>query len=235
MRYADKKYKEKSYIVYLHICPNNKVYVGLTCQSPECRWNEGEGYKHQQLFYRAIHKYGWSNIKHVIVQDNLTLNEASLLEKTLIAEYKSNNVDYGYNLTDGGEGISGYHLTEEQLERHRQSSLGRKHTQATKDKISKINKGRKLNLTDEQRAVRAERAKKLPHPKRTDEQKKKMSEIYYGLTNKPIHNKPHTEETKQRISKAVKARGPVSDETRRKLSKAAKQQWKRQKENNGGK
>lgn len=233
MRYADKKYKEKSYTVYMHICPNQKVYIGLTCQSPEGRWNNGEGYKHQALFYRAIKKYGWANIEHKIIQSNLTLDEASKLEQTLIVKYNANDSKYGYNLTNGGEGISGYHLTEEQLKRHRQVSLGRKHTQATKDKISKLNKGRKLNLTDEQRKACAERARKLPHYKRTDEQKKRMSDAYEKRRDRPGHTTPHTEETKQKISKAVRARGPVSDETRKKLSEAAKKQWIRQKQNKG--
>lgn len=215
----------------MHKCPNNKIYVGLTCQSPYGRWNDGKGYKHQQLFYRAINKYGWENIEHIIVKDGLSLDEASTLEKELIAKYKANNIEYGYNLTSGGEGISGYHLTEEQLERHRQNSLGRKHTQATKDKISRLNKGRKLNLTDEQRAACAERAKNLPHYKRTDEQKKRMSESYEKRRDKPGHAMPHTDETKRKISIAVKSRGPVSDETRKKLSDAAKLQWKRQKQN----
>lgn len=221
----------------MHKCPNNKVYIGLTCQFVECRWNNGEGYKHQKLFYRAIQKYGWDNIEHIVLAENLTFNEASDLEKDLISKYKSNNSKYGYNLTDGGEGISGYHLNAEQLERHRQNALGRKHTQATKDKISKINKGRKLNLTDEQRAVLAERARHLPHYKRTDEQRKQMSEAYEKRRDRPGHTVPHSEETKRKISEAVKNRGPVSDETRRRLSEAAKRQWirqKQQKQKNGG-
>lgn len=234
MRYADKRYKEKSYTVYIHKCPNNKVYVGLTSQSVEGRWNEGKGYKHQRLFFRAIQKYGWNNIEHIIFAENLTLDEACSLERDLILKYKSNNKNYGYNLTDGGEGTSGFHLNDEQLERHRQNSLGRKHTQVTKDKISKLNKGRKLNLTDEQRASLAERAKNLPHNKKTAEQRKKMSEAYEKRRDKPGHAMPHTEETKRKIGEAVRARGPLSEETRRKLSEAAKRQWKRQKQNKNG-
>lgn len=228
MRYADDKYKEKSHTVYMHICPNSKVYVGLTCQSVEGRWNGGEGYKHQKLFYRAIQKYGWDNIQHIIVVSNVTLDDACELERQLIAYYQSNNPNYGYNLTDGGEGISGYHLTNEQIERRKQSSLGRKHIQATKDKISKLNKGRKLNLTDEQRRACVERALKLPHPKRTEEQKKRMSEAYEKRRDKPGHAMPHTEETKRKISEKSKGR-KLSEETKEKLRQAALKQWKRQK------
>ena len=33
------------YIVYMHISPNNKKYIGITCQSLKNRWRNGEGYK----------------------------------------------------------------------------------------------------------------------------------------------------------------------------------------------
>lgn len=33
-----------NYIVYKHIFPNNKIYIGLTRQKPERRWRNGDGY-----------------------------------------------------------------------------------------------------------------------------------------------------------------------------------------------
>ena len=30
--------------VYRHIAPSGKVYIGITCQKPEYRWNNGNGY-----------------------------------------------------------------------------------------------------------------------------------------------------------------------------------------------
>lgn len=32
------------YIVYMHICPNNKKYIGITSQKPEKRWGNGKNY-----------------------------------------------------------------------------------------------------------------------------------------------------------------------------------------------
>ena len=60
----------------MHICPNNKKYIGITCQEPEKRWINGKGYKTNDYFFRAIQKYNWNNIKHEILFNNLTKKEA---------------------------------------------------------------------------------------------------------------------------------------------------------------
>ena len=64
------------YIVYMHRNKiNNKCYVGQTCQKPETRWGgQGQGYRQQPYFYRAIQKYGWDNFEHIILEDNIPEN-----------------------------------------------------------------------------------------------------------------------------------------------------------------
>ena len=94
--------EENNYIVYVHICPNNKKYIGITKLSPNRRWKNGKGYKHCVLFYKAIKKYGWENIEHKILFENLNKKDACQKEQQLIAFYKSNNSQYGYNITNGG-------------------------------------------------------------------------------------------------------------------------------------
>lgn len=99
--------------VYVHIIPkditnykNDKYYVGITCKKNcEQRWYlNGTGYRRNVHFYNAIEKYGWGNIIHEIIAENLTHNEANMLEKALIRELKSNNSEYGYNHSVGGDG-----------------------------------------------------------------------------------------------------------------------------------
>ena len=92
------------FCVYRHTAPNGKVYVGITSLSPERRWNKGLGYKKQPLFYRAIQKYGWDNFTHEVLYSGLSVLEASALEEELIRKYRSNNSQFGYNLSCGGFG-----------------------------------------------------------------------------------------------------------------------------------
>ena len=91
-----------NYCVYELVFPNGKRYIGLTGQKPELRWKNGRGYK-GQLVYKPIKKYGWKNIKHIVVSDRLSQEQAIRLEKYLISYYKSNNPCFGYNCTEGGE------------------------------------------------------------------------------------------------------------------------------------
>lgn len=86
---------ENPYKVYIHILPNNCIYIGITKQKLERRWNEGEGYNENKFFYYNIKKYGWENIKHLLFKENLTEAEARMIEKDLITFYSNNEIDTG--------------------------------------------------------------------------------------------------------------------------------------------
>lgn len=90
-------YDSDLYLVYKHTDPTGKVYIGITQNHPQTRWNEGGGYEKQTKFYRAIQKYGWINFKHEIVAAGLTEESAKKLENQLILENKSYDEKYGYN------------------------------------------------------------------------------------------------------------------------------------------
>ena len=91
------------YSVYKHECPNGKVYIGITSLPPEERWNKGRGYSNNYHFFNAIIKYGWDNIMHSVLHRGLAQNDAQWIEAQLIAQYHSDNPQYGYNNTVGGE------------------------------------------------------------------------------------------------------------------------------------
>ena len=125
----------RKYIIYKHINKiNGKVYIGQTCTTPERRWKCGKGYIGNKYFYNAIKKYGWDNFEHIILLENLTLEEANVIEENLIKEYKSNNKEYGYNLRSGGKNSAMHPDTKKLIS---QSKMGHIVTDETKAKISK--------------------------------------------------------------------------------------------------
>ena len=90
------------YKIYAHINRiNKKVYIGQTCRKPEIRWNNGKGYINNPKFYPAILKYGWDGFEHIILEEGLTKEEASIAEQKWITHFDSYN--NGYNATTGGE------------------------------------------------------------------------------------------------------------------------------------
>ena len=155
---------------------NNKVYVGITSLKPQERWHkDGSGYKLNNHFWRAIEKYGWDNFEHIIFAENLTKQEACKMEIGLIALYQTNNSDYGYNLSTGGDGGgSGIPWSEEQRKSLSDKLKGRTLSDEWKAKISEANTGKR-------------------HSKET---KKKLSEQRQGELNN-FYGKHHTEETRK--------------------------------------
>ncbi len=87
--------ESEGYKVYIHILPNNSIYIGQTKGKLEDRWCNGEGYKENKLFYLNIKKYGWENIKHLLYKENLTETEADIIEKDLIRFYSNNEIATG--------------------------------------------------------------------------------------------------------------------------------------------
>lgn len=195
-----------TYYIYKHTTPNNKVYIGKTTNYMR-RWNNGNGYKNNTYFYRAIQKYGWKNISHEIIASGLSLEEANKLEIKLISEYNSTDYRYGFNNTAGGDGClgfspseitrkkrriamtgkrTGYKMSEETKEKIRQKAIGRKLSEETKIKISEARKGRKH--TEESKRKISEALKKIP----------KENRYFYG--------KSLSEEHKQNISKGNKGK-----------------------------
>lgn len=102
---------DEKWTLYLHTVPKelsgydyDKHYIGITTKNINERWGKnGSGYR-KQIFYNAILKYGWENIRHEILFENLTKEEAFSLEKEYIKKYKSNIKPYGYNIASGGHG-----------------------------------------------------------------------------------------------------------------------------------
>jgi group I intron endonuclease len=116
MEMTDKKWK-----VYVHINNiNNKLYVGITSQSVKARWENGRGYSESPKFWNAIQKYGWDNFEHKVLFDNLCETEAKEIEKSSIKNLNLRDDRFGYNITEGGDGVCGHHHTDETKERLRQ-------------------------------------------------------------------------------------------------------------------
>lgn len=141
----------KKYVVYLHIFPNNKHYVGITCLKPVSRrWRCGSSYKSQPKMYNAILKYGWENIKHKILFSDLTLEEANKKEIECIKLYDS--VSNGYNVSTGGGGTNGIHCKEETKIKIGNANRGKKKSEKSRNNLKKYilehgawNKGKKLS------------------------------------------------------------------------------------------
>jgi len=89
---------------------NSKLYFGITKCSLQKRWNE---HRHNSLKSKkkshlclAIKKYGIENFTIELVKECLSEKEMYNMEINLIKEYRTNEREYGYNNSKGGESSS---------------------------------------------------------------------------------------------------------------------------------
>ena len=166
----------------------------------------------------------------LILKKGLSETEAFRHEIYMIAVFGRKDLGLGilHNRTDGGDGSSNRVLLESSRRKMVEAATGRKHTEKTKQKISKSKMGEKnpnygrspSQETKEKLSIAnsGERNHQYGKP-HSDETKKKMSEALTGRN--------HTEETKKKLSD-FRTGKTLSEETKRKMSEA--QQRRRQRE-----
>ena len=82
---------EKLYIVYVHITPDGMHYYGVT-NNIKRRWSSnGVEYRGTSL-YPYIEKFGWDNIKHIILFENQSKEDALKIEDSLITTAQEDGV-----------------------------------------------------------------------------------------------------------------------------------------------
>lgn len=117
----------RSYTLYKHIFPNGKLYFVITSHPVQERWRkDGSGYKNNALMWKAINKYGWDNIQHIILFENLSEEQANMLEEKYINTFNTQDPNYGYNIRAGGLVVSGWRHTEEAKKKMSEKLKGRK-------------------------------------------------------------------------------------------------------------
>jgi group I intron endonuclease len=165
-----------------------------------------------RYFNNIIKKLGFENVAVVILHEGLTEEEALEYEVYYIAVYKD---EFGFklsNMTDGGEGITGYHHTEETREKlakvmreirvgENAPMFGKTHSKQSRLKMSKArigvqpaNKGVPMPP-----AAKEKMRRKLTGRKLSDEARAKTKLAFLG--------KNHSEEAKERISKVNSGKG----------------------------
>lgn len=214
--------KNNKWIVYCHTCPNGKRYFGVTSYSPNIRWRNGQGYKNAP-FHNAISKYGWDNIKHEVLFENLTKGDAEQKEVELIRRYQTLMSENGYNCATGGGVNSGFKMSDEAKEKLRIAQTGRKHSEEAKKRMSESRKGEKAywygkKLSDETKEkirngkigennpnfgkrIRSEDYLKALSERMTGKNHPMYgkSELFLGDKN-PMYGKKHSEETIKKYS-----------------------------------
>jgi len=213
------------FFVYKIVCvKNGKIYIGQTSEGIIERWNRHVTYlrltpvEKRSCLQRAMIKYGVESFKIEPVEKCSNQEELDVAEKKWIAETRSYDHEFGYNMTMGGRGG----LPTDDVKQKISNSLkqkyadgwvhpmkGKHHTEETKKKLRIVLQGK---MDGENNPFFGQ--------KHTKETCKKMSEAHSGERN-GFFEKNHTSETRAKISASKQN---ISDETRNKISEAKRGQ-----------
>ena len=205
---------------------NGKQYVGIS-KNLTARWNTHiSANGSAPALHAAIKKYGKDEFIFSHICDAFDFDAACDIERMLIVQHNT-KAPNGYNLTDGGEGVVGRPMTDQDKEVRRQASIayvkqlsleervekygtkGRKHTPETIKKIRQSNIGKNLGKTasEETKSKMSAIHKSRPRQPLNNKTKEKIRHSLLGRkmpeSEKPKHasffGRTHSEETKARI------------------------------------
>lgn len=168
----------KGYIYCIYNKINNKAYIGQTINFDKRvkehirKLNQG---KHANIHLQhSWNKYGEYCFEFYLLLSDINEEDLNKYETMYIQLFNTFNYQYGYNLTLGGDGVSGYTHDEDALQRMRDN-----HADFSGEKHPFYNK------------------------KHTDEVRLVISECMKGENN-GMYGRRHSEETRKLISEKMK-------------------------------
>lgn len=194
---------KKFYVYRITNTINHKVYIGKSVD-PKSRFathkytagSNSKSYK-QLLLHKSIKKYGKENFSMEILGEYDSEELSFEYEKYFISTHKSNIINFGYNMTDGGEGASGWIMPEKTKLKLSQDRLGaqnpmfnRSASKITRQKLVESNKNRtKPKHSKETIEFYRQNIKNIDLSKRiSNDTKSKIIDMYesYQYTKKQI-------------------------------------------------
>jgi len=210
-----KKYKIGIYrILTKH---NNKIYIGSS-KNIHMRWH-----KHRYELRKNIHsnkhmlnvynKYGEEDFEFSIIEEVENISLSTEREQHYIDLYKCYDKNVGYNKRKKAETNLGVVCSEVTREKHRINSLGKKHSEETKKIISEKNKGKIFSEETRKKMSLAKKGKSnhWKGKKRSESQRKFLSELAKQRTGVKNSNSKLTEEQVEEIKNMHKQKIKIND------------------------
>lgn len=131
---------------------NGKFYIGKTTKGLNRRRTEHLSFiEPKTIFQKAIKKYGKDSFEWEVILECKTSEDLIYSEKEMIRLYVSNNNNFGYNMTEGGDGFAHGEKNPVHRPEIKQKIINKlklnngSFRQEVRDKISKTLKGRLLS------------------------------------------------------------------------------------------
>lgn len=154
--------KTKGYWVYAHITPDGMQYIGMSQQQPSQRWVPSD-YKGTTL-EPYIEQYGWENMSHTVLLDNLTKAQAEQWEDQIITELQMNGLCINKKRSGGHKRDNDEVYKEQRLEY--QKIYNKAHRDEQKEYSKAYRKAHKEEILEQKKAYyQANREERLEYQK----------------------------------------------------------------------
>ena len=180
---------DKKYVVYQHVTPDGMYYFGQTNDIKQ-RWiGNGRLYKGTAL-EPYIEKFGWDNIKHIVLFENQTKENALWIEDFLITTAQEDGVCINKQRSGNIRKEEGYDKKyyEENKEQIRKQQ--KQYYEENKDKILEQQKQYYEQNKDKRREQRQQRYQKnrdkINEQRRQRYQRKKEEKQFKEFRNLPL-------------------------------------------------
>jgi len=199
------------YLITNTVNDKKKKYVGITQHKHSKRFRQHINAANRGLntvICNAIRKYGEKAFTIALLDKTSDIDNLCDLEFHYIKQYNT-KAPNGYNVTDGGDGITGFSFSEESKKKMSASAIGKPSWNKGKKGLQVAwNKGQPMSDEQKKKISIAKIGKTV-----SEETKRKMSIAHTGIT--------HSEETKKKLAKIQTGR-KYSEESRNKMSESQK-------------
>ena len=205
---------DKKYVVYQHVTPDRMYYFGQT-QNVERRWrNNGVEYKGTAL-QPYIEKFGWDNLKHIVLFKDQTRENALWIENFLIETAQEDGVCINKQRSGLVSKEEGY---------------SQEYYQQNKDKIKQYYEENKQQIREQKQQYYEENKQQILEQKQQyyEENKDKIKQ-YYEENKQQIREqqKQYYEENKQQI---LEQKQQYYEQNKDKIREQRRQRYQRKKE-----
>lgn len=169
--------------VYKHTCIiTGKSYIGQTKNLEKRTKEHIRPSSACHAFRNAIRKYGWNNFTTEILAENLSVQEANTLEEKPIDEHQT-LAPQGYNLCKGGKNHTHSEETKLKISLLKRgkprSEFAKQQMRGPRGPQPNMRKPKKIS--DEERAVRSERVRRLRTGTKHSEETKERMQKPHGI------------------------------------------------------
>ena len=176
---------DKKYVVYQHVTPDGMYYFGQT-QNVERRWsNNGAEYKRTAL-QPYIEKFGWDNIKHIVLFRDQTKEDALWIENFLIETAREDGVCINQRRSGLISKEEGYRQQYYQQNREKELERNREYHQKNREKRLEQRRQRYQKNREKELEYYQKNRDEINERRRQRYQRKKEEKQFKELGNLPL-------------------------------------------------